>query len=56
MSITGILIIFIFVIPLFESPIDYLIFIDPSVISLVLFILTMRSFIDVKVNDLQYNS
>jgi hypothetical protein len=52
MSLIGILIVFIFTIPLFESPIDYLIFIDPSVISLVLFMLIMHSFIDRKIIDL----
>lgn len=55
MSIVGILIVFIFTIPLFESPIDYLIFIDPSVISLMLFILIMYSFTG-EVKSLNANS
>lgn len=44
LSKIGLLIVFIFTIPLFESPIDYLIFIDPSVISLILFGLIIHSY------------
>lgn len=50
LNIIGLLLLFVFLLPLFESPIDYFIIIDPSVLSLFYFI-TITSYFNIKLKS-----